>query len=151
MRLIVSCLILACIPAAVLAADSPATASPEQTIKDRSKDFDAAWNKHDAQTVAAYYTTDGDIVTESGDALSGREGIQQALSDAFTGQLKDSTLTTTVATVRLIKPDVAIIDSEIELKVGDAEPRKLHVLSVLVNKDGKWLTETARVIQYKQP
>lgn len=139
------------IAADVCSGVSPVSIGPEQTIKDRSKDFDAAWNKHDAQAVAAYYTTDGDIVTDDRNALSGRDGIQQALTDAFGGQLKDSVLKTTVSTVRLIKPDVAIVDAEAEIKTGDADARKLHLVSVLVNKDGKWLTETTRAIVYRQP
>jgi uncharacterized protein (TIGR02246 family) len=134
-----------------LAADSPAPTSPEQALKDRAKEFDAAWNKHDAEAVAAHFTTNGDIITESGETLAGRDGIQQALTDGFNGPLKDSTLTSTIGTVRLIKPDVAIIDSEVELKTGDAEPRKFHVVNVVVNKDGKWLTETTRAIVYRQP
>lgn len=150
MRLIASCLILACIAVPALAADSPAPANFEQAIKDRSKDFDAAWNKHDAQAVASYYATTGDLVTESGDALSGRDAIQQALTDAFNGDLKNSTLTSTVASIRLIKPEVAIVDSDVELKTGEGDPRKLHVVSVLVNEDGKWLTATTRAIQYHQ-
>lgn len=151
MRLIASCLILAFITVPVLAADSPAPANLEQAIKDRTKEFDAAWNRHDAQAVAAYYATTGDLVTDTGDVLSGRDGIQQALTDGFNGDLKNSTLTSTVSSVRLIKPDVAIVDGEAELKNGDAEPRKLHIVSILVNQDGKWLTETTRAIQYRQP
>lgn len=150
MRMLLPCLLLAFITIPALAADSPEPANLEQAIRDRTKDFDAAWNRHDAQAVASYYATTGDIVTETGDALSSRDGIQQALTDAFNGDLKNSTLASTVSTVRLIKPDVAIVDSEVELKNGDAEARKLHVVSVLVNKDGKWLTETTRAIQYRQ-
>jgi len=151
MRLFYCLLVLSCLIAPALAEDAPAPSSPEKTIKDRGKDFDAAWNKHDAEAVAAYYAVSGEIVTESGDTLAGRDGIQQALTDAFNGALKDSTLTSTIGTVRLIKPDVAIVDSDIELKTGDAEPRKLHVVSVIVNKDGKWLNETTRAIAYRQP
>lgn len=148
MRMMLSFLVLAFVTMPLLAADAPS--NPEQTIKDRSKDFDAAWNRHDAQAVAAYYTTNGDIVTASGDALSGRDAIQQGLSDAFNGDLKNSTLTSTVSSVRLIKPDVAIVDSEVELKPADGDSRKMHTISVLVNQDGKWLTETTRAIQYRQ-
>lgn len=150
MRLIASCLILACITVPALAADSPAPSNAEQAIRNRTKDFDAAWNRHDAQAVAAYYAPNGDLVTESGDALTGRDGIQQALTDAFNGDLKNSTLSSTVSSIRLIKPDVAIVDTEVDLKAGDGDPRKLHVVSVLVNQDGKWLTETTRAIQYHQ-
>lgn len=151
MRLFYCLLVLSCVVAPALAEDAPAPSSAEKTIKDRSKDFDAAWNKHDAEAVAAYYAVNGEIVTETGDPLAGRDGIQQALTDAFNGGLKDSTLTSTIGTVRLIKPDVAIVDSDIELKTGDAEARKLHVVSVIVNKDGKWLNETTRAIAYRQP
>ena len=150
MRFILSCLILASVSAAVFADDAPATPNAEQTIKDRTKDFDAAWNRHDAAAVAAFYTTAGNIVTANGDDLSGRDGIQQALTDAFNGNLKDCNLTSTITNVRLIKPDVAIVDSDVEMKVGDAEPRKLHVVSVLVNQDGKWLNETSRAVQYNK-
>jgi uncharacterized protein (TIGR02246 family) len=151
MRMLLACLVLSCVTAPLFAEDTPAAPSAEQTIKDRAKEFDATWNKHDAEAVAAYYAKDGDIVTDDGNALSGRDGIQQALTDAFGGQLKDSVLKTTVSTVRLIKPDVAIVDAEAEMKTGDGDPRKLHLVSVLVNKDGKWLTETTRAIVYHQP
>jgi hypothetical protein len=135
MRFILAAMILASFSTNLLAADAPAPAGAEQQIKDRTKEMDAAWNKHDAQAFAAFYATSGTIVTETGDELSGREGIQQALG---------------VSSVRLIKPDVAIVDSDAELKMGDADARKIHVLTVLVNTDGKWLTETTRVIHYKE-
>lgn len=151
MRIILACLVLSCLTAPLFAEDTPAASSLEQTIKDRTKEFDDAWNKHDAQAVAAYYTTDGDIITDDGNTLSGRDGIQQTLTEAFGGQLKDCVLKTTVSKVRLIKPDVAIVDAEAEIKTGDADARKIHLVSVVVNKDGKWLTETTRAIVYRQP
>ena len=151
MRVILACIVLSCLTAPLFAEDAPAASSAEQTIKSRTKEFDEAWNKHDAQAVAAYYTTDGDIVTDDGNTLKGREGIQETLTDAFGGGLKDSTLKTTVSTVRLIKPDVAIVDADADIKTGDAEARKIHLISVLVHKDGKWLTETTRAIAYRQP
>lgn len=157
MRYTFAFVMLACVTSLALAADSPAgaadspaPASLEQAIKDRAKEFDATWAKHDAHAIAAYYATDGEIVTADGNTLSGRDGIEQGLTDGFNGQLKDCTLTTTVGKVRLITPDVALVDSDAQLKTGDGDPQNLHLVSILVKKDGKWLTATTRVITYKQ-
>jgi uncharacterized protein (TIGR02246 family) len=139
-------------------ADEPTPSAPgatsqattEAMVKQRAREFDAAWAKHDAKAIAAFYTIDGDIITAEGNDLNGRDGIEQSLTDAFNGGLKDSTLTTTVEKVRLIKPDVAIVDSTAELKTPDSDAQKLHLVSVLVKKDGKWLTATTRAIAYRQ-
>jgi uncharacterized protein (TIGR02246 family) len=155
MRTLLSCILLACLCVPALADDTSApndtaTSSLGAAIKQRTKEFDATWAKHDAKAIAAYYTTDGTIVTAEGNDLAGRDGIEQALSDAFNGGLKDSTLTTTVEKVRLITPDVAVVDSSAEIKLPDGDPQKLHLVSILVKKDGKWLTETTRAIAYRQ-
>ena len=133
----------------VRAADD--TAKVEQEIRARSAEFAAAWQKHDAALVAAFYTVDGDIVTGNGRLLSGRDGIEQTLRDAFDDSLKESTFTSTVEKVKLIKPDVAIVDYDAELKGSNAgEPRKFHMVSVLVKQGDKWLTQTSRAIVYAE-
>jgi uncharacterized protein (TIGR02246 family) len=149
MRNWLACIVvaLACAPALAAEADAPAE---EQAIKQHFKDFEAAWAKHDAKAVSAFYTDDADIVTESGHALVGRDAIEQALTNGFADHLQNSTLTETVQKVRLIKPDVALVDADASLKQGEGEPNKLHILSVLVKRDGKWLTETTRAIAYRQ-
>jgi len=140
-------LVLACAPAF---AEEPAAASvAESAIKEHFKDFDQTWAKHDAKAVAAFYTEKADIVTEAGQTFSGRDGIEQALSNGFDNSLKDSTLTITVQKVRLIKPDVALVDSDVQIKQGDADANLLHLVSILVKQDGKWMTETSRAIAYK--
>ena len=144
---IIIVLILACAPAF---AEEPAAASGAETaIKEHFKDFDQAWDKHDAKAVAAFYTEKAEIVTESGQTFSGRDGIEQCLSNGFDNSLKDSTLTITVQKVRLIKPDVALVDSDLQIKEGDADSNSLHLVSILVKQDGKWMTETSRAISYK--
>lgn len=134
----------------MFAADSD-HAKDEQEIRARGKAFIAAWAKHDAKALAAFYTPDGDIITANGDAMNGRDDIEQHLSDAFEGALKDTTLTDTIQKIRFIKPDVAIVDSEMEIRADPTtEGNKFHAISVLVKRDGKWLTETARAVVYAQ-
>lgn len=155
MRTLLTCIALICLCAPAFA-DEPSASSnatsngPEAAIKQRAREFDATWATHDPKAIAAYYTTDGNIVTPDGNDFVGRDGIEQCLTDGFNGNLKDSKLTTTVEKVRLIKPDVAIVDSGAEMKTPDGEPQKLHLVSVLVKKDGKWLNATTRAIVYQQ-
>jgi len=138
-------IVLACGPAL---SEEPAS-SAEAAVKEHFKDFDQTWAKHDAKALAAFYTEKAEIVTESGQTFSGRDGIEEALSQAFDNSLKDSTLTVTVQKIRMIKPDVALVDSEAQIKQGDAEANTLHLVTVLVKQDGKWMTETSRAISYK--
>ena len=54
--------------------------------------------------------------------------------------------------VKLVKPDVAIVDYDAEIKGADAnaEGMKFHIVAVLVKQGGKWLTQTTRGIVYAQ-
>jgi uncharacterized protein (TIGR02246 family) len=140
-------LTLACAP--TLAQDSGITGDVDSSIKQHFKDFDQTWAKHDAKAIAAFYTEKADIVTETGQTFSGRDGIEQALSEGFDNTLKDSTLTVTVQKIRLIKPDVALVDSEALIKPGEGDSNTLHLVSLLVKQDGKWMIETSRAIAYK--
>ena len=143
------CILLALALSPALADEAPAHTA-EQAVKQGVKDLEAAWDKHDAKAVAELYTTEGEIITETGQTLSGRDGIEQALTQAFSDSLKDCTLKETIEKVRLIKPDVAIVDAEAQLKNGDTEVNKVHVVSVVVKHEGKWLIETTRAIAYRQ-
>jgi uncharacterized protein (TIGR02246 family) len=148
-RFFLTCALLVCAAPMAFAADD--AAAVEQQIKARSKEFVAAWDKHDAKAFAEFYADDADLVTAKGDTFTGKSGIEQLLTDAFQGDLKDTTLTESVEKVRLIKPDVAIVDSEVQIKRGgNDEGVKFHVVSVLVKHDGKWLTQTTRSIKYSQ-
>lgn len=146
-----TCLTLIVLAMALSPARADLATGNQDSINDHFKDFSAAWAKHDAKAVAAFYTPKAEIVTESGQALVGRDVIEQTLSDGFQNDLKDSTLVINIEKTRLIKPDVAIVDAEVQIKHGDAEANKLHLVSVLVKEDGKWVTETSRAIAYRQP
>jgi uncharacterized protein (TIGR02246 family) len=137
------------VPAFALAADD---SKAEQQIKARAEEFSAAWQKHDGGLIAAFYTKDGELVTGNGRAYSGRDEIEETLKGAFDGSLKDSAFSWTVEKVKLIKPDVAIVDYDAQLKrsASDDAPLKFHMVSVLVKQDGKWLTQTSRGIVYAQ-
>lgn len=147
MRMWMVCAALAIVCGPVIAAEED-NSQAEQEIRQRTKELEAAWEKHDAKSVAELFTKDGDVITAKGEKLEGREGIEQSLADGFSGDLKDTTLSEDVQKVRVIKPDVALVDADGELK-GTDNPRRFHVFSVMLKQDGKWVWETTRVIVYR--
>ena|SRR5579864_1545724 len=150
MRAFLICAMVSLLSVPVLAAESN-NATAEQEIKDHSKQFADAWAKHDPKALADFYTAEGDLTTGAGRTFSGRAEIEQCLRDAFDGGLKDTTFSETIEKVRLIKPDVAIVDSQAEITGGEnAESHKFHIIRVLVKNDGKWLTETSRAVVYRE-
>jgi uncharacterized protein (TIGR02246 family) len=133
----------------VLLADGSASPNSDQAIRAYYKDFEQAWDKHDAKAVAQFYAADADVITDKGELLAGRDAIEATLSDAFDNSLKDSTVSVSIEKIRLIKPDIAIVDGDLIFKVGGTESNRPHLLSVLMKKDGKWITETTRTISYR--
>jgi len=140
---------------ALAAGDLPSPAdiaTADKEIRARAADFSAAWQKHDPALVAAFYAPDGDMVTGQGRAYAGRDAIQEALTAAFDGGLKETAFLWTVEKIKLLKPDVAIVDYDAQIKGSDpnADPLKFHIVAVLVKQNGKWLTQTTRGINYAQ-
>ena len=131
--------------------DTVGASSDESAVRQVFQDLDAAWGKHDAKAVAALYSQKADIITEKGDELDGRDAIEQALGNGFAGNLQDTTLTETIDRIRMIKPDVALVDCEATITHAGADtPHKVHLVSIVSKVDGKWLLETSRAIVYGQ-
>jgi uncharacterized protein (TIGR02246 family) len=156
MKLALFCTALALMIAPTFAADAPPgaadIATADKEIRARAQEFSAAWQKHDPALVAAFYAPDGDMVTGQGRAYAGRDAIEEALRGAFDGGLKDSAFVWTVEKIKLVKPDVAVVDYEAQIKGTDAnaEGVKFHIVAVLIKQGGKWLTQTTRGIVYSQ-
>jgi uncharacterized protein (TIGR02246 family) len=135
-----------------LAADTDATAAAREQITKRSTDYAAAWAKHDAKAIAAFYAEEADLVIASGETFTGRDGVERAMGEWFESVLKDTTVTERIEKVRLVGKDVAIVDSDLQIKgaANDDAAGHFHVLTILSKHDGKWLSETTRAIKYAQ-
>ncbi|HEY8747167.1 MAG TPA: SgcJ/EcaC family oxidoreductase [Tepidisphaeraceae bacterium] len=154
MRMLTGICLLSCmlLPTLSLAASEQDTEKATQEIRQRATEFSTAWKKGDAKLISTFYTPDGTMVTGAGRFFNGREEIEQALTSVFDESLKGSSFTWTVEKVKLVKPDVAVVDYDAEIKGADAagEPMKFHIVSVLIKDGGKWLTQTTRGIVYAQ-
>jgi len=147
-----ACVLIASLTPFARAASEAETKEAEQQITVRVKQYADAWAKQEGKAIADLYTEDGEIITVTGLTFTGRPGIEQGLGDAFNDVIKDTTLVEKIEKVRLIKADVALVDSDVQIKPaggGDADGERFHVVSVLVKRDGKWLTETTRCVKYR--
>lgn len=132
--------------------DAAATAAAKEQITQRSAAYAAAWAKQDAKALAAFYSEEADLVIASGESFRTRTGLEQAMQEWFGGILKDTTFAETIEKVRLIRKDVAIVDSDVQIKGlnGDDAAGHFHLVSVLAKQDGQWFRETTRAIKYAQ-
>src|SRR5262245_3768726 len=90
--------------------DEPKAKDKEELGKGaRAKEFIEAFNKGDAKAVAAFWTPDGDYVDQVGRHIKGRAAIEKLYEKVFAAR-KGAKLTITVASARLVTPDVALED-----------------------------------------
>lgn len=128
--------------------------SSEAAIRASDKAFAAAWNKHDTKAMAASWATDGDLINPRGRVAKGRAEIEKLLQDEHTTAFKQSTYKPGAMSVRFIKPDIAVAETDTEISGitnpdGTSAPAmNVHIIRVVQKKDGKWWTVTARPVIY---
>ena len=82
----------------------------DKAIEDLVRALEAAWNRHDAHAFAQAFAEDADFTNVFGMVATGRAAIEALHAPLFKTMVKDSRLTVTHTSVRLIRPDVAAVD-----------------------------------------
>lgn len=110
----------------------------------RAKDFLAAFNKGDAKAVAAFWTTTGEYIDQTGRKHQGRAELEKLYAKAFAVN-KGAKLTLTVTSARMVGSEVALEEGITEITPADGGPPSVAAFSaVLVKKDGEWYFESVR-------
>jgi uncharacterized protein (TIGR02246 family) len=128
--------------------------SSEAAIRETDESFAAAWNRHDAKAMAASWAKDGDLINPFGRVAKGRAEIERLIQDEHSNAMKQSMYKTGAMSIRFIEPDIAFVESDIELSGVTnpdgtiAPPLKVHVNRVVQKKDGKWWTVASRPVIY---
>jgi len=116
----------------------------EAPILKNAEAFIAAFEKGDAAAVAAFWTTDGDLIDISGREFKGRDAIQKEFSELLP-KLKGSKLRITVNSVRFVGDNTAIEDGTSTLIEADGtKGDAVRYSNVHVLQDGKWLLASVR-------
>jgi uncharacterized protein (TIGR02246 family) len=118
----------------------PADAS--EAIRATLKSYGEAFNKNDAQAVAAFWGAKAVYVDRaSGERAEGRGAIQADFEKLFKEQ-RGVRLTATVGSVRFIKPDVAMVDGVATVFRSNEEPNEASFSAVLVKEGARWLIDS---------
>lgn len=109
--------------------------------------LDDAWARGDAVAYANRFANDGTFTNFLGMFFQGRDAFQDRHDAVFKTVFKGSTLTLRIATLRLIRPDVAIADLDAEIRGLTVVPSGLtemggvvrsKLLMVLVREYEEW-------------
>lgn len=105
--------------------------------------FDDAYNAHDADTLAALFTDDGELVIDEG-AIVGRDAIRNAFTAHF-ADFPESTIRTEIDAIRFPSPNVTIEEGRTFSSRTAEEPavERSYVI-VHVRDGGKWSIASVR-------
>lgn len=129
---------------ALTAAVCLAQNNDEKEIKELQDRQATAWNEHDATAYANLFTADGEVVNVVGWWWKDRKEIETKLKAAFAFVFKESKLTITDVSIRIIKPDIAIAHVQWTMTGAKTppnipEPKQGTQLQVLKKQEGRWL------------
>lgn len=96
-----------------------------------------AWSRGDAESFASVFALDADFINIRAHALRGREEIARHHKQIWDTVYKGSTVERGDLLIHFIRPDVATIEVESTLRVGEIE-RHAHMLAVAVCNTGRW-------------
>ena len=120
------------------------TAADEAAIRHILDARNAAYNRHDANALAATYAPDADLVTGTGRLVSGRSEIAKNYTEAFAGVDKNASVTINSSKLRFLSPDSALLDLD-GVTTGRADGAiRTHATWVYVKRNGEWMVVAIR-------
>jgi uncharacterized protein (TIGR02246 family) len=107
-----------------------------------------AWNAGDARAYGARYCPDGTFTNTDGTLDLGRDEVVRTAEEAFQGVLAGTKFSTAVRKVRLVRPDVAVVDLDTRVSgMPGGEVRISQMLVLLQEDDRWWITAQHNVMQ----
>ena len=107
-----------------------------------------AWNAGDARAYGARYCPDGTFTNTDGTLDLGRDEVVRTAQEAFQGVLAGTKFSTAVRKVRLVRPDVAVVDLDTRVSGMPGGEVRISQMLVLVEEDDRWwITAQHNVMQ----
>lgn len=123
----------------------------EAAIREQLRAYVTVFNKHDAADVTKYWSADGvSIDLETGERTEGRESLQQEFAEFFK-QYPQARLSGHADTVRMVRPDVALVEGQVTLVTGEGDPIESSYTALLVKEQDRWLINSSQERDLPQP
>ena len=125
-----------------------AQAAVNAAVDQLAGEITGAWNAGDARAYGARYSPDGTFTNTDGTVDLGRDEVVRTAEKAFQGVLAGTRLSLAVRKLRLIRPDVAVVDLDARVSGMPSGEVRISQLLVLVEEDGGWrITAQHNVMQ----
>jgi uncharacterized protein (TIGR02246 family) len=131
--------------AAPVAKKAAAMAGDEEGVKKAFEGVSAAWATGDAKAVASFFTPDSSLINPMGMEGHGRKEVQKVIEGEFAGPMKGTQQTFSDFSIRFYpQPNIALVDctataTGMKKPDGmDADPMKVHVFGIVVNRGKQW-------------
>lgn len=122
------------------------SSADEAAIRELENQFNAAWNRHDPDAIAASLADDAQFITVNGAWTTSRQGFRDMMQRLHgpSGPFRASTRRSPEMQVRFLAPDIAILHTRFWIKgevMHDAlsqEDRESVGTRVVRKIDGRW-------------
>ena len=124
------------------------SAANEAALRKAVADYTAAWNSHDAKAMARIFADDADFIGGSG-GLMKRDAFEKTAAEEHATVFMNHQLTTTVDQIRLLKPDIAVVDGSYKAtnkSASDSKPFTGLFTLIMRKNGGNWLCVAMRSI-----
>lgn len=125
-----------CLALGLAQAKAPGTEAAIQGLLD---EMAAAWNRGDAAALASHVQKDISFTVLDGSVFEGRDVFESKHRGLFAGAFKGTTMAFKARRVKLLHPDVAIVDVDTSLSGAGREPLRTSLLLVLKKDSREWL------------
>ena len=114
-------------------------AQEEAAIRENVRKMEEGWNAKNGTLFAEPYAEDADAVAVGGFVRKGHDDIEKVHWDMFRGAFKNSTIALKVKQLRLLRPDVALvqIDNTNKLQLGETTHEFSSVITLVMTKEGR--------------
>jgi uncharacterized protein (TIGR02246 family) len=122
----------------------PEEPSPERRELEAFLDsFITAWNRHDAQAMAAYWVPEGDLLNTRGHHARGQAEVEKLLASEHAGSLRDTHTKMSLVHVRALAPGMVLGDARMTVEGvlmanGQRRPVPMQVAFVAVRRPEGW-------------
>jgi uncharacterized protein (TIGR02246 family) len=118
-----------------------APSADEAAIRKMVAGYVEAFNKHDAEALASYWSPDAVYLDRAtGEEVVGRPEIAKRFTELFKDQ-PDEKMTVNTQSIRFVSPNVAVEQGISTETVGKGEPEETPYTAVYIKRDGQWLLD----------
>jgi uncharacterized protein (TIGR02246 family) len=137
-NLVLALLLLGAVSADDRAEARAAGKQGEEAIRKAVQSYVAAYNKKDVEGLMAHWAEDAEFVDEAGKSVAGRAALTAMFKRTFEGR-KDLTLKVTTKSIRLLRPDIAVMDGTATTTAADDARDSSPFTAIWARANGKWL------------